>query len=93
MYHYTLNGFMDFHQSPLERQMCPYSFLLLFVFSACDKSSYVLLGIVQAAYNIGGRVISANAIEQSIFCFRTPRIGWVLTFLLLKNRNSHIWIT
>ncbi|XP_057449809.1 uncharacterized protein LOC130741050 isoform X2 [Lotus japonicus] len=29
----------------------------------------------KAAYNIGGHIISANAIEQAIFCFRTPRIG------------------
>ncbi|XP_024026889.1 uncharacterized protein LOC21406841 isoform X2 [Morus notabilis] len=36
----------------------------------------------KAAYNIGGRVISANAIEQSIFCFRTPRIGWWLETIL-----------
>ncbi|GMN31164.1 hypothetical protein TIFTF001_003135 [Ficus carica] len=36
----------------------------------------------KAAYNIGGRIISANAIEQSIFCFRTPRIGWWLETIL-----------
>ncbi|XP_052294963.1 uncharacterized protein LOC102617766 isoform X2 [Citrus sinensis] len=29
----------------------------------------------KAAYNIGGHIISANAIEQSIFRFHTPRIG------------------
>ncbi|CAH9086491.1 unnamed protein product [Cuscuta europaea] len=29
----------------------------------------------KAAYNVAGHVISANAIEQSIFCLRTPRIG------------------
>ncbi|CAL9029264.1 unnamed protein product, partial [Prunus brigantina] len=29
----------------------------------------------KAAYNIGGQVISANAIEQSIFGFQTPSIG------------------
>lgn len=33
--------------------------------------------LVQAAYNIGGHVNSASAIEHSIFCIRTPRIGWV----------------
>ncbi|RZB42372.1 60S ribosomal protein L7-2, partial [Glycine soja] len=27
------------------------------------------------AYNIGGHIISANAIEQAIFCFQTPHIG------------------
>ncbi|XVE65104.1 hypothetical protein DITRI_Ditri07aG0154800 [Diplodiscus trichospermus] len=36
----------------------------------------------KAAYNIGGHVISANAIEQSIFCFRTPRIGWWLETII-----------
>ncbi|KAL5563360.1 hypothetical protein UlMin_033107 [Ulmus minor] len=30
----------------------------------------------KAAYNIGGHVISANAIEQSIFGFRSTRNGW-----------------
>ncbi|KAK9148387.1 hypothetical protein Scep_007144 [Stephania cephalantha] len=29
----------------------------------------------KAAYNIGGYVISANAIEHSIFSIRTPRVG------------------
>ncbi|KAL6979755.1 hypothetical protein U1Q18_021410 [Sarracenia purpurea var. burkii] len=29
----------------------------------------------KAAYNIGGHIVSANAIEQSIFCFHTPRVG------------------
>ncbi|XP_039689995.1 uncharacterized protein [Medicago truncatula] len=29
----------------------------------------------KAAYNIGGHIISANTIEQAIFCFRTPRLG------------------
>ncbi|XAR54940.1 hypothetical protein NMG60_11030284 [Bertholletia excelsa] len=29
----------------------------------------------KAAYNIGGHIVSANTIEQSIFCFHTPRIG------------------
>lgn len=32
----------------------------------------------KAAYNIGGHVISANAMEHSIFGFHTPRIGWWL---------------
>lgn len=32
---------------------------------------------MQAAYNIGGIVVTANAIEHTIFCFRTPRIGGV----------------
>ncbi|KAH7514184.1 hypothetical protein FEM48_Zijuj11G0061700 [Ziziphus jujuba var. spinosa] len=45
----------------------------------------------KAAYNIGGHLISANAIEQSIFCFRTPRIGrWLETILsaALRKRFS-----
>ncbi|KAA8522216.1 hypothetical protein F0562_012889 [Nyssa sinensis] len=36
----------------------------------------------KAAYNINGHIISANAIEQSIFCFRTPRIGRWLEIIL-----------
>ncbi|XP_024986148.1 uncharacterized protein LOC112521487 isoform X2 [Cynara cardunculus var. scolymus] len=36
----------------------------------------------KAAYKIGGHVISANAIEQAIFKFRTPRVGkWLETIL------------
>lgn len=36
----------------------------------------------KAAYNVGGQVISANAMEQSIFGLRTPRIGrWLETIL------------
>ncbi|KAK4338236.1 hypothetical protein RND71_042723 [Anisodus tanguticus] len=36
----------------------------------------------KAAYNVGGHVISANAIEQSIFGLHTPRIGrWLETIL------------
>ncbi|XVF52604.1 hypothetical protein PTKIN_Ptkin05aG0031600 [Pterospermum kingtungense] len=45
----------------------------------------------KAAYNIGGHIISANAIEQSIFCFRTPRIGrWLETILstALRKKSS-----
>lgn len=47
------------------------------------------LGIVQAAYNIGGHVISANAIEYSILCFRAPRMGRVLSLLSLKHKDIH----
>ncbi|XP_023549586.1 uncharacterized protein LOC111808043 isoform X1 [Cucurbita pepo subsp. pepo] len=36
----------------------------------------------KAAYNIGGRIISANAIEQSIFSFKSPRIGWWLETII-----------
>ncbi|KAI7749691.1 hypothetical protein M8C21_008911 [Ambrosia artemisiifolia] len=36
----------------------------------------------KAAYKIGGHMISANAIEQAIFRFRTPRVGkWLETIL------------
>ncbi|CAI0413230.1 unnamed protein product [Linum tenue] len=47
--------------------------------------------IVQAAYNIGGHIISANSIEHSIFCFRTPRVGkWLETILstALRKKSS-----
>uniref|UniRef100_A0A5B6ZYY2 DUF547 domain-containing protein n=1 Tax=Davidia involucrata TaxID=16924 RepID=A0A5B6ZYY2_DAVIN len=43
----------------------------------------------KAAYNINGDIISANAIEQSIFCFRTPRIGrWLETILSTAMRKK-----
>ncbi|XP_010677054.2 uncharacterized protein LOC104892760 isoform X3 [Beta vulgaris subsp. vulgaris] len=43
----------------------------------------------KAAYNIGGIVVTANAIEHTIFCFRTPRIGgWVETFLSTAFRKK-----
>ncbi|XP_047307037.1 uncharacterized protein LOC124910437 [Impatiens glandulifera] len=45
----------------------------------------------KAAYNINGHVISINSIEQSIFGFRTPRIGrWydVILSTALKKRNG-----
>ncbi|KAI7988347.1 hypothetical protein LOK49_LG13G01483 [Camellia lanceoleosa] len=29
----------------------------------------------KAAYNISGHIVSANTIEESIFCFCTPRVG------------------
>ncbi|KAL8216429.1 hypothetical protein R6Q57_023266 [Mikania cordata] len=36
----------------------------------------------KAAYKIGGHIISASAIEQAIFRFRTPRVGkWLETIL------------
>lgn len=46
-----------------------------------EEKTDVLVCIVQAAYNIGGHVISANAIENSIFGFHTPRMGRVSTSL------------
>ncbi|XP_021757798.1 uncharacterized protein LOC110722806 [Chenopodium quinoa] len=43
----------------------------------------------KAGYNIGGIVVTANAIEHSIFCFRTPRVGgWVETFLSTAFRKK-----
>ncbi|XP_017232223.1 uncharacterized protein LOC108206429 isoform X2 [Daucus carota subsp. sativus] len=42
----------------------------------------------KAAYNIGGHIISATAIEQSIFCFNTPRVGrWIETILSTAFRK------
>ncbi|KAL3818219.1 hypothetical protein ACJIZ3_004124 [Penstemon smallii] len=43
----------------------------------------------KAAYNVGGIVISANTIEQSIFCYRTPRMGqWLETVLSTAMRKK-----
>ncbi|KAK5813125.1 hypothetical protein PVK06_028571 [Gossypium arboreum] len=43
----------------------------------------------KAAYSIGDHIISANAIEQSIFCFCTPRIGrWLETILSTALRKK-----
>lgn len=36
----------------------------------------------KAAYKIGGHIVSANAIEQAIFCFHTPRVGRWLEIIL-----------
>lgn len=50
---------------------------------------------MQAAYNIGGHIISANTIEQAIFCFQTPRLGRVLLCAYCKNMtpiNVHTYI-
>ncbi|KAJ9147702.1 hypothetical protein P3X46_029829 [Hevea brasiliensis] len=55
-------------------------------------SSLRRLGLFhKAAYNIDGHIISANAIEQSIFGFRTPRVGkWLETILsaALRKKSS-----
>ncbi|CAN1333636.1 hypothetical protein LINPERPRIM_LOCUS36105 [Linum perenne] len=51
----------------------------------------VLVCIVQAAYNVGGHIVSASTIEQSIFCFRSPRVGkWLETVLstALRKKSS-----
>ncbi|KAF3448317.1 hypothetical protein FNV43_RR09030 [Rhamnella rubrinervis] len=72
------------------------------VYNALVMHAYLAYGIPRrslrrlalfhkAAYNIGGHIISANAIEQSIFCFRTPRIGrWLETVLstALRKRST-----
>lgn len=43
----------------------------------------------KAAYNISGHIISANAIEQSIFRFHTPRIGrWLESILSTALRKK-----
>ncbi|XP_058104428.1 uncharacterized protein LOC131248259 isoform X2 [Magnolia sinica] len=43
----------------------------------------------KAAYNIGGHVISANSIEHSILCCRTPRTGrWYETILSTAMRKK-----
>ncbi|KAK4800446.1 hypothetical protein SAY86_020933 [Trapa natans] len=42
----------------------------------------------KAAYNIGGHIVSANAIEQSIFRFQTPRAGrWLETIVSAAMRK------
>ncbi|KVH89811.1 hypothetical protein Ccrd_008220, partial [Cynara cardunculus var. scolymus] len=48
-----------------------------------SRASYAINNYrLLAAYKIGGHVISANAIEQAIFKFRTPRVGkWLETIL------------
>ncbi|GMH09545.1 hypothetical protein Nepgr_011386 [Nepenthes gracilis] len=43
----------------------------------------------KAAYNIGGHIISANAIEHAIFGFHTPRVGgWLETILSTALRKK-----
>ncbi|XP_060207369.1 uncharacterized protein LOC132635129 [Lycium barbarum] len=63
------------------------------LYNSLVMHAYLVYGIPQnslrrlalfhkAAYNVGGQVISANAIEQSIFGLHTPRIGrWLETIL------------
>ncbi|KAJ1383672.1 Ternary complex factor MIP1, leucine-zipper [Sesbania bispinosa] len=70
------------------------------VHNALVMHAYLAYGIPQsslrrlalfhkAAYNIGGHIISANAIEQAIFCFRTPRIGrWIESVLSAALRKK-----
>lgn len=44
----------------------------------------------KAAYNIGGHTISANSIENSILCCRTPRIGrWFETIISTATRKKY----
>ena len=65
----------------LDAGVLPLTFLnKFFIFYFIDQiENLCFFGVVQAAYNIGGQIVSANAVEQSIFSFRTPRIGRVLT--------------
>ncbi|RDX64501.1 hypothetical protein CR513_56938, partial [Mucuna pruriens] len=70
------------------------------VHNALVMHAYLAYGIPQgslrrlalfhkAAYNIGGHIVSANAIEQMIFCFRTPRIGrWLESFVSAALRKK-----
>lgn len=55
-------------------------------YNALVMHAYLAYGIPQrslkrlalfqkASYNIGGHIVSANAIEQSIFCLHSPRVG------------------
>ncbi|XP_020555031.1 uncharacterized protein LOC105155851 isoform X2 [Sesamum indicum] len=42
----------------------------------------------KAAYNVGGHIVSASTIEQSIFCYHTPRVGqWLETVLSTAMRK------
>ncbi|XP_027912649.1 uncharacterized protein LOC114172257 isoform X1 [Vigna unguiculata] len=71
------------------------------VHNALVMHAYLAYGIPQgslkrlalfhkAAYNIGGHIISANAIEQAIFGFRTPRIGrWLESFMAAALRKKN----
>ncbi|CAJ1943340.1 unnamed protein product [Sphenostylis stenocarpa] len=70
------------------------------VHNALVMHAYLAYGIPQgslrrlalfhkAAYNIGGHIVSANAIEQMIFCFRTPRIGrWLESIVSAALRKK-----
>ncbi|KAL5728330.1 hypothetical protein ACHQM5_001428 [Ranunculus cassubicifolius] len=70
------------------------------VYNSLIMHAYLAYGIPQgslrrialfhkAAYNIGGYVISVNAIEQSIFCTRTPRVGrWFETIISTALRKK-----
>ncbi|THG16949.1 hypothetical protein TEA_006394 [Camellia sinensis var. sinensis] len=43
-----------------------------------EKVSFVSQGsalLLSAAYSINGHIVSANTMEESIFCFCTPRVG------------------
>nr|GMD76458.1 uncharacterized protein LOC109169032 isoform X1 [Ipomoea batatas] len=70
------------------------------VYNSLVMHAYLAYGIPQnslrrlalfhkAAYNVAGHVVSANAIEQSIFCLRTPRIGrWLEAILSTAIRKK-----
>lgn len=70
------------------------------VHNALVMHAYLAYGIPQgslrrlalfhkAAYKIGSHIVSANAIEQMIFCFRTPRIGrWIESIVSAALRKK-----
>ncbi|CAK8539494.1 unnamed protein product [Lathyrus sativus] len=70
------------------------------VHNALVMHAYLAYGIPQnslrrlalfhkAAYNVGGHTISANTIEQAIFCFRTPRLGrWLESIVSAALRKK-----
>ncbi|KAK7265939.1 hypothetical protein RJT34_33565 [Clitoria ternatea] len=70
------------------------------VHNALVMHAYLAYGIPQsslrrlalfhkAAYNIGGHIVSANAIEQMVFSFRTPRIGrWLESIMSAALRKK-----
>lgn len=73
------------------------------VHNALVMHAYLAYGIPQsslrrlalfhkAAYNVGGHIISANAIEQMIFCFQAPRIGRVLPSSSSKYIRGAVWL-
>ncbi|TXG51160.1 hypothetical protein EZV62_023684 [Acer yangbiense] len=57
--------------------------------SLCALMKELYINLTKAAYNIGGHIISANAIEQSILCFHTHRMGrWLESILSTALRKK-----
>ncbi|XP_038686986.1 uncharacterized protein LOC119986493 isoform X2 [Tripterygium wilfordii] len=85
-----------------QMENCAQTAFWINVYNALVMHAYLAYGIPhgslrrlalfhKAAYNIGGYIISANAIEQSIFRFNTPRIGWWLETIIssaLRKKSS-----